>query len=68
MTRTKPIMTMPSVEPTSDLSPTDGVGVVICMESEAALKFFAETVGWSKFVAATSTKISTIIIKAIPKI
>jgi len=43
--RTNPMMTMPSVEPTSDLSPTGGVGVVICMESEAALKFFVETVG-----------------------
>ena len=45
MTRTKPMITIPSVEPTSDTFSADWMGVVICIESEAALTFFGEIVG-----------------------
>ena len=42
---TTPMMKMPSVEPISEMSSAGGVGVA-CKASEAAPKFWAETVGW----------------------
>jgi hypothetical protein len=59
--------TIPSVDPTSDTSFAGGVKVAICMESDDALKFLADTSGRSKFTEA-STKTSVMNIKAIPKI
>ena len=45
ITRTKPMITMPSVEPTSDTLSAGWSGVLICIEREAVLKFFGESVG-----------------------
>ena len=64
---TKPMMTMPSVEPTTETPFTVGVGVATCIASEDAPRFFADTFDCSTFAVAASTNTSTMNIKAIPK-
>jgi hypothetical protein len=65
--RTKPMMTIPSVEPTSDSPSVVGDGVAICWENEAALKFCAADFALLKFTEA-STKTSVMNTSVIPKI
>ena len=44
ITRTTPIITMPSVDPTSEISFAGGVGVATRKEDETVLKFCADAV------------------------
>lgn len=61
-----PMITMPSVDPTSEASCADGVGWTICIESEAALKLCVVTFDRSK-LAEANAKISVMNISVIPK-
>ncbi len=62
-----PMITMPSVDPTSETSPASGVGLAIWSGSEATLRLCVDAAGCLKFVEA-STKTSVMNTSVIPKI